>query len=314
VYGTDGKTPWSGIVVEGCEIHDCKLGSSEALALNGNVDGFLVSGNTVRDCDNIGIVAIGHEKTAPANDQARRGKIVGNKVFNISSFGNPAYGDERSAGGIYVDGGRDILIERNLVRHCDYGIEVGCENPGTAANVVVRSNLLFRNSVAGLIFGGYDAERGTVERCVFANNTLWSNDTTGSGSGEIVIQKSRDNVLRQNLIVPGAAGIAITNPFDSPGNSADWNVYGVKDPGFVWREKEIQGLAAFRQAGQERNGRVGEPRFADVPSGDLRLRRESAAVNAGDPAFKAAPGELDFGGAPRVAGPRVDAGAFELQR
>jgi len=213
-----------------------------------------------------------------------------------------------------VDGGRDILIERNLVRHCDYGIEVGCENPGTATDVVVRSNLLFRNSVAGLIFGGYDEERGTVERCSFVNNTLWSNDTAGSGSGEIVIQKSRDNVLRQNLIVPGAAGIAITNPFDSPGNSANWNVYGVKTPTFVWREKEIESFAAFRQAGQERDGRLGEPHFSDLPTGDLRPRRESAAVNAGDPAFKPAPGELDFAGAPRVAGPRVDAGAFELQR
>ncbi len=314
VYGTDGKTPWSRVTIVGCEVFECLLGSSEALVLNGNIDGFLVSGNTVRDCNNIGIDVIGLEGTAPANDQPRHGRVTGNKVFNISSFGNPAYGEERSAAGIYVDGARDVLLERNLVHHCDYGIEVGCENPGTTSGVVVRSNLLVRNAVAGLIFGGYDEERGTVERCLFANNTLWGNDTSSSGSGEIVIQKAKDNVLRQNLIVPGAAGLAITNPFASTGNRADWNVYGVKDPKFVWQEKDVDGLPAFRAAGQEKNGRVGDPRFVDVEGGDFRLRRDSAALNAGDPAWKPAAGETDFDGAPRLAGSRVDAGAFELKR
>lgn len=316
VYGTDGTTPWSGILIEDCEVFECRLGSSEALVINGNVEGFVISGNTVRDCNNIGIDVIGLEKTAPMNDQPRRGRVVGNKVFNISSFGNPAYGDERSAGGIYVDGARDIIVERNLVHHCDYGIEVGCENPGTTADVVVRSNLLLRNAVAGLIFGGYDEERGTVERCLFAHNTLWGNDTSGSGSGEIVIQKARNNTLRHNLIVPGAAGLAITNPFGaalSSGNVADWNCYGVKAPRFVWQEKELLGLAPFRAAGQERNGRVGEARFKDAERGDLHLRKDSMAVNAGDPAFTAVAGELDFDGLPRIAGARVDAGAFEFR-
>lgn len=313
VYGTDGKTPWSRVTIEGCEIFECLLGSSEALVLNGNIDGFLVSGNTVRDCNNIGIDVIGLEKTAPANDQPRHGRVVGNKVFNITSFGNPAYGEERSAAGIYVDGARDLVLERNLVHHCDYGIEVGCENPGTVTEVVVRSNLLVRNGVAGLIFGGYDAERGSVERCLFANNTLWGNDTTSSGSGEIVVQKAKDNVLRHNLIVPGAAGLAITNPFASTGNRADWNVYGGKDPKFTWQEKELEGLAAFRSAGQEKNGRAGDPRFVDVDRGDFHLRKDSAALNAGDPAFKPAAGELDFDGAPRLSGSRVEAGAFEVR-
>ncbi len=316
VYGTDGTTPWSGIVIEDCEVFECLLGSSEALVINGNVEGFVISGNTVRDCNNIGIDVIGLEKTAPANDQPRRGRVTGNKVFNISSFGNPAYGEERSAAGIYVDGARDIVVERNLVHHCDYGIEVGCENPGVTSDVVVRSNLLLRNAVAGLIFGGYDEERGTVERCLFAHNTLWGNDTSASGSGELVIQKARNNTLRHNLIVPGASGLAITNPFGaalSSGNVADWNCYGVKNPAFTWQEKAFAGFAAFRAAGQERNGRVGEARFKDAERGDLRLRRDSVAVNAGDPAFTAVAGELDFDGLPRISGPRVDAGAFEFR-
>jgi len=49
-------------------------------------------------------------------DQARNGVCTDNVVYNITSYGNPAYGKDRSADGLYVDGGKNIIIERKQGR------------------------------------------------------------------------------------------------------------------------------------------------------------------------------------------------------
>src|SRR5262249_44311857 len=104
-YGT-GPTPMTNITVEGNEIRNCRLGQSESLVLNGDIDGFVVSGNTIHDNDNIGIDFIGFKGTGPTGqDQARNGTCADNVIYNISSATNPTYGGDRSADGIYVDGG-----------------------------------------------------------------------------------------------------------------------------------------------------------------------------------------------------------------
>jgi nitrous oxidase accessory protein NosD len=63
-YGT-AATPISNIIIDGNEIRDCKLGSSESMVLNGNVSDFTVSNNIIHDNDNIGIDFIGFEGTGP---------------------------------------------------------------------------------------------------------------------------------------------------------------------------------------------------------------------------------------------------------
>jgi hypothetical protein len=124
VYGTAAPESIHDIVIEGNRLSNLRLGSSEAIALNGNVEHFGVFDNEVHDSNNIGIVAIGFEGISPIPkyDRARNGTIRGNKVYNVSSYGNPAYGNEYSAGGIYVDGGKDIVIEGNDTYHNDIGI------------------------------------------------------------------------------------------------------------------------------------------------------------------------------------------------
>ena len=117
VYGTSAPDSVHNIVIDGNELYDLILGSSEGLVLNGNVSQFIISNNILHDCDNIGIDFIGFENTAPISDydQARNGIVSNNTIYNISSFGNPAYGNSYSAGGVYVDGGRDIVIKQNTI-------------------------------------------------------------------------------------------------------------------------------------------------------------------------------------------------------
>ena len=71
VFGSDAAEPVSDLVISGNEVYNCRLGYSEGIAVNGNVDGFDISDNYVHDLTNIGIVAIGHEETCsdPLLDQ-----------------------------------------------------------------------------------------------------------------------------------------------------------------------------------------------------------------------------------------------------
>src|SRR5690606_38951167 len=126
----------------------------------------------------IGIDVIGFERVCPdpAFDQARNGIVRGNVVYNINSYGNPAYGKSHSAGCIYIDGGKDTLIEGNIVYDSDIGIEIASEHKGRAtSNIKVRNNLIY-NNVMGLAMGGYDTERGYTENCTVTHNILYHND------------------------------------------------------------------------------------------------------------------------------------------
>jgi hypothetical protein len=203
-YGTS-TTPISAIIVDGNEIKDCKLGQSESMVLNGNVTNFTVSNNIVHDNDNIGIDFIGFEGTGPGDqDQARSGVCFGNHVYNISSATNPTYNGERSADGIYVDGGKDIVIERNVVDNCDIGVEIASEHGGkTTSGITVRSNFVSRSYQGNIMSGGYAAGRGNAANIVIVNNTLFH-----GGDGEVVLQFNCTTITIKNNICMGISGTA----------------------------------------------------------------------------------------------------------
>jgi parallel beta-helix repeat protein len=222
VYGT-AATAISDLVIDGNEIADCEPAPSEALVLNGNVDGFTVTNNVVRDVNNIGIDMIGGETDIQPDPTkvARNGVVRGNSVTRArSSYGGGF------AGGIYVDGGRDIVIENNVVTESDLGMEIGAENGGTVTrNVVVRNNVLYANEKTCLVFGGYAASTGRVRDSAFTNNTCWGNDTLGAGFGELWIQYAEDNVVRNNVFHATSAGLLLLSENGNVGNTLSHNVW-----------------------------------------------------------------------------------------
>jgi len=135
VYGDNENHTITDLEILDNEIHDCRLGYSEALVVNGNIDGFIINDNEVYDVTNIGIDIIGHEGTCsdPSKDIARNGIISQNITYNcLSPYATSA--------GIYVDGGKNLIIEQNLVHNNQWGIEIGCENIGkTTDNIIVRN-------------------------------------------------------------------------------------------------------------------------------------------------------------------------------
>ena len=145
-YGNQAPASLNNIAFSGNELDHMKTGCSETLTFNGNVDTFTVTGNLVHDDNNIGIDAIGFEGTSPdpAYDQARNGYIGENTVYNITSQKNSAYSKGCwCADGIYVDGGTNIIVERNQVHHVDLGIEMASEHNGkTPENGLISPTIM----------------------------------------------------------------------------------------------------------------------------------------------------------------------------
>lgn len=211
IYGTikDESRSIDGLILDGNEVYDCVLGQSEAVTLNGNVTNFKVTNNKVHDNDNIGICFIGYEGTAnnyndgvasATQDRARHGECIGNNVWNISSGSNSTYTD-KCADGIYVDGGLDILIERNIVDNCDIGIEAASEHKNCATEeILIRNNLITNcKGVAGISFGGASKSNGTANDIKIYNNTLYNNEPN------IYIQNANSNTneIKNNICYRG---------------------------------------------------------------------------------------------------------------
>lgn len=295
-YG-DAATPISDLVVDGNEIHSCKLGQSESMVLNGNVDGFVVSRNVVHDNDNIGIDFIGYEGTGPgAQDQARNGKCFGNKVYNISSAANPTYGGERSADGIYVDGGRDIVIEGNVIDNCDIGIEIASEHGGKAtANITVRNNFASRSWQGNIMAGGYAASKGSAE-----NISIIGNTTYGGHDGELILQFNCKGVAIKNNIFQALSGGSYLEGSGSSNTniSVDNNLYfgGSKTSPGSWPDAHAL---------------YGDPKLQAPPS-NLHLTAGSPAIGAGLLLEAGLAGLTDVDGEGRVAAGKPDIGADEF--
>lgn len=318
VSGTSATRSLRHLIIDGNELFALRLGSSEALVLNGNVEQFEVTNNRVHDTNNIGIDLAGFYGVSPdpATDQARNGVVRGNVVYNITSYNNPAYGPHYAANGIYVDGGRDIRIERNTVYATDIGVEVASESAGRlTSGVTVRNNMIYRNRVVGISLGGYDTQRGGTANCVIVNNTLYANDTLKTGTGEINLQyDTRNNIIKNNIFVSNNQGILIGNDYTrNSGNVVNSNLYYVAGGGsgtWVWKTMPYDGFAAYRAAtGNDGASRFVVPRFVDAAAANFHLQTTSPAINAGE--NLAAAGSLDFDGQARIQSGRIDIGADE---
>ncbi|MCP4712959.1 MAG: DUF5123 domain-containing protein, partial [Planctomycetes bacterium] len=209
VYGTDASKSISNLVVDGNEIYNCDPAHSEALTLNGNVENFEVTNNIVHDVNNIAIDFIGGEGQCPdsAKDAARNGLCSGNIVYNARS----SYGGGFAAG-IYIDGGKNITVEKNIVYSCDRGIELGCEIRGwVSSGNVARNNLIYNNDKSGIAVGGYDYPRtGKVTDTGVLNNTCFNNDTLNTGTGELLIEYADGIEIKNNIFYCSAQSALLT--------------------------------------------------------------------------------------------------------
>ncbi|OLE28004.1 MAG: hypothetical protein AUG49_03665 [Catenulispora sp. 13_1_20CM_3_70_7] len=277
VYGDSAAAAVRDLAIDGNEVDHLTLGASESVVVNGNVDGWRITGNDVHDDNNIGIDAIGYEPTLPAAyrytdlNRARNGVISGNRVERILSQGNPAYYSDGSycncADGVYVDGGTHIDVAGNTLVRDDIGIEVAAENPkGMADHVTVRGNDVRLSRYVGITTGGYcdgAADCGGVQTgASFANsftgNRLQDDNTDHDGSPEFLVQyHEHDNQITGNAICAAGGGTLLLGTVarsDSGKNDVvDGNAYSVADgtratARWGWRGTTYTGWTAYRSA------------------------------------------------------------------
>lgn len=317
--GTTAARAITNLVIENCEFADNITGYSEALSLDGNIDGFTIRNNRVHDNSNIGIYAGGNygECNIPALDHARNGIIENNICYNNVAF-------YATSGGIYADGARNVLIQRNYCYGNGYGIEVGCEENGTTDSITVINNLLVQNKDAGISIGGYTTSTtGQVLNCIFRNNTLFQNDVSENGSGEFYITKASQCSFENNILYATAQNVLMSMENISPqsGNTFNYNCWftpsgNASDITVNWRNTTYNSFSDYISGtAQDAHSIFANPLFANLslPQPDLHLQPSSPCINAGNPGTAVLNGETDFDGNLRILN-IADMGAYEWQQ
>ena len=322
VYGSEAPASLDLVTIDGNEVYNLRTGGSESVNVDGNVTNFAITNNIVHDNDNIAIDAIGYEGVSSnaAYDIARNGVISDNVIYNISGKTNPGEGNDYDADGIYVDGGTQIVIERNLIHNVDIGIEVASEHKGTVGSyVTVRNNVVYASNVVGISIGGYDSTVGGTDHCTIVNNTLYGNDTQNSGSGEFQVQYyATNNVFKNNIVYATSQGLFINNYTNSESNpvDVDYNLYystsGAAD--FLWNGSDHSSFSSYQSStGKDAHSAFANPQFVNINLSGINLDVlvGSPAVNKGTNLGATVVGTLDFAGGARVQGTNIDIGAFE---
>ncbi len=317
-FGAAQANAITNLVIDSCEFANNITGFSEALSLDGNIDGFTITNNKVHDNMNIGIAAIGHYGVSSnsAVDQARNGLIRGNTCFNNIS-------DYATSAGIYVDGGKDIKIDRNITYQNGYGIEVGHEENGTASNIIVTNNVIYLNEVTGLAIGGYDSgTSGQVTNSTFRNNSFFKNNTNNDGSGEFYITKASNCTIGNNVFYTNSENtlFSLENISPQTGNIIDYNDWytptgNASDININWRNTSYSSFTTYKtKTGQDAHSTFKDPLFVSTGTNpDLHLKTGSPGLLTGNPAWITDATEKDLDGKPRVVNGKVDMGAYQQQ-
>ena len=333
VYGTS-SIPITQLTLSGNQVYDLKTGNSESVNVDGNVTYFTISNNIVHDNDNIGIDAIGFEKVGPTgSDQARYGEVSGNTVYNITSYGNPAYGNQYAADGLYCDGCEYVVFEQNTIYNCDLNMEAASEHKGhDSSYVTIRNNVFYNANAVGVSIGGYASRVGGSDHVVVVNNTLYNNNTkNGGGEFQIQYHSGTTNLFENNIVYAGTQNVWIYSYVSGSKATANYNLYYStagysQGTSITWGGNSSYATYAKYQSktGEDKNSPNANPRFDNLTSNppDLDIQTGSPAINAGGTALTCSQGycgsstsiygSTDYAGNPRFnASGQINIGAYE---
>ncbi|MBL3658952.1 right-handed parallel beta-helix repeat-containing protein [Fulvivirga sediminis] len=319
IAGTETSAPLSDVIIEGNEVSYCITGWNESITVKGNVDGFIVTHNTVHHVTNIAIDAYGLGDW-PNAMQARNGEISYNTVYEAKCN----YTDN---GGIYVDGGKDIVVSNNTIYNSKYGITLGCENQGVVPNgvtsgITIINNLIYGNEKSGIMIGTSgddDGVQGDVVNCTISGNTFLKNSTTDSWGTEIVLQYCSEISVYNNIFY-GLYQPMITEALGVSDNSFGYNnFYNAQGKAPVISKQTNSGWTTltfqqFKNKNNDQTSFFADPKLANANTAnvDARLTSDSPGIDSGSPGYVPLPSETDLNGNMRVHNGRIDIGVYEF--
>jgi hypothetical protein len=270
VTGNNATRSCHDIIIDGNEITEGEPGWAENLTLAGNVENFQVSNNIIHHTKKAGIDIAGHgaESSDPINNQARNGVIRGNSIYQmIGEYGTA----------IYIEGARDLMIEKNTISNANNAIVISCETVGeTASGIRVRNNLIYNNTFSGIAFGGWIEAYGSVTDCHIFNNTIY---------GDYVQIVRSSNCEVKNNIIFAEGSLLYNKAGDAHNITFDNNSWFSLNDGsrlFQWEGNWYDSLDSYQSAtGQDPNSFYGAPRFEDVSGFDFHLKPTSLAIDSG---------------------------------
>lgn len=307
-YGERADKSINNILIEGNEVYDCNTGWCEAISITGNCEYVSVSNNRVSNTGNIGIDFCGNFGYCedPSLDQPRYCVARGNVISEANSAYATSYG-------LYVDGGRDILFENNIIYDSQGGIEVGAEEPSDypTQNIIVRNNLVYNNSENGITVGGYYTGGGKAKNVKVYNNTVVNN---GKENGELVISIVDGLEVANNIFYSETDKALINSEFGSKYTkniSFSHNLYysrnGSNKVEFEIQGKTITGFENWLNS-YEVVGLFGKPDFESIAQNKYELVEDSLGINEGDNSIDA--GTVDLNNKARYK-ETIDCGAYE---
>jgi hypothetical protein len=203
----------------------------------------------------------------------------------------------------------------------DFGIELASEHKDRATSyITARNNLVYHCHTAGVSIGGYAPERGHTDHCTVINNTLYDDDTSGTGSGEFQMQwNMANNIFANNIVYAGSRCLMTLNKSpvksDQPPVNIDHNLYycasGSKASTWIEVAGTVTGFEKYVEStGSDRHSRFLDPHFVDTAAHDFHLQSDSPAITTGTTDGLPV-GELDLEGSPRVKSGNIDIGCYQ---
>lgn len=322
------STVMKNILVEENEIHDCNTGYSENLTINGYVDGFTIRKNKIYNAENIAIDAAGGyaANPTPAFNYARNGTISENEIYDVDMSTGPIGGGHgHGAIGIYIDGARNILVERNKVYNTDRGIGIVSETDAyPTEGCIVRNNFVYNCWRTGIYLGGYlNYTTGGTNNCYILNNTLAFNNRVLGAFGEIegeirLTENCKNNIIKNNVIFARSENDVFIHKYTNTGsnNRIDNNLYYTEGTSqWIWNGKPYDNYDNWRAAsGEDTNSIFGvNPLFVSASLPDLHIQSSSPAKNSGSVISLQINGNVDIDGNVRINDNKICIGAHQVQ-
>lgn len=195
--------------------------------------------------------------------------------------------------------------------------------PSLQGGVLMKSAAVLEDSVIGVLGAGNDGVvvgdvvGGTTQPATVRHVTIVGNGTDAGTEGvQIDVPQGFMSTRAATVLVRDSVIHGIAHPFHREGQAASMasgtaNLsvrYSSFDTATSARVESGPGTFTLGPGNLDDP----DPRFVDLPGGDLRLLVGSPLIDAGDPAAPEAGDSLtDLAGSPRIANGRRDIGAFE---